>query len=332
MLNAAILGLGWWGRTIVETMRDSTLLQVSIGCDPAPAAAEQAARLGIALATDFAQILADPNIDAVILCTPHTQHPAQIIAAAKAGKHVFCEKPLCLTLDEAIQSVNACQHHRVTLAVGHERRFEPAIADLRAMIADGRLGTLLQMEGNFSQDKFLTLARDNWRMSPTEAPAGPMTATGIHLLDLAVSFFGPAERAWVQVAQLGSDLTNGDTLAALIRFKSGPSALLTAILATPFDGRLALYGSNGWAEIRDKSHPEAPEGWTLTVSIRGEERTITDYSPAPTVRANLEAFAIAASGGAAYPMPQPEMLATVAALEAIFRSSRTGALEDVVQA
>ncbi len=329
MLNAGILGLGWWGRTIVGTLRDSTAMRVVAGVDPAPHAAVEAARLGIRHAASLEDLTADPGIDAIILCTPHTQHPAQIMMAANAGKHVFCEKPLCLTLAEARQAVEACQRNNVTLAVGHERRFEPVIADVRQMIADGRLGALLQMEGNFSQDKFLTLPRDNWRLQPTEAPAGPMTATGIHLLDLAVSFFGPAEQAYVQVAQLGSDLSNGDTLAAMVRFHSGPTALLSAILATPFDGRLALYGSKGWVEIRDKTHPEAPEGWTLTVCLRGEPRVVTDYPPAPSVRANLEAFAAAATGGADYPMPQAQMLATVAALEAVFRSSRSLAIEAV---
>jgi predicted dehydrogenase len=331
MLNAAILGLGWWGRTIVQTMRPSDALRVVAGVDPAPHAASACAELGIRQLPDFAAALADPAIDTVILCTPHTQHAAQIQQAAAAGKHVFCEKPLCLTLADAQAAIAACNRHNVTIGVGHERRFEPAIADLRALIAAGGLGTLLQMEGNFSQDKFLTLPRDNWRLSPTEAPAGPMTATGIHLLDLAVSFLGPAERALVHVAQLGSDLSNGDTLAAMIRFRSGANALLTAILATPFDGRLALYGSEGWAEIRDKAHPEAPEGWTVTTVIRGEARVVKDYPPASSVRANLEAFAAQALGRGVYPMPQSQMLATIAALEAVFRSAVSGEIVGVAE-
>jgi len=331
MLNAAILGLGWWGRTIVQTMRASEALRVAAGVDPAPHAAAACAELGIRHLPDFAAALADPAIDTVILCTPHTQHAAQVQQAAAAGKHVFCEKPLCLTLADAQAAIAACNRHNVAIGVGHERRFEPAIADLRGLIADGGLGTLLQMEGNFSQDKFLALPRDNWRLSPTEAPAGPMTATGIHLLDLAVSFLGPAERALVHVAQLGSDLSNGDTLAAMIRFRSGANALLTAILATPFDGRLALYGSKGWAEIRDKTHPEAPEGWTVTTVIRGEPRVVRDYPPASSVRANLEAFAAQALGRGVYPMPQAQMLATIAALEAVFRSAASGEIAEVAE-
>ena len=328
-VRAAILGLGWWGRTIVDTMRDSTVLQIVTAFDPDPAAAGVAAQAGLRLADSFDEILQDPAISAVILCTPHTLHAAQIVRAAEAGKHVFCEKPLCLTRVEAATAIAACQHAGVQLGIGHERRFEPPILELRRMVEAGELGTPLQIEANFSQDKFLALSADNWRLSGAEAPAGPMTATGIHLLDLAVSFLGPVDNVLANVRQLGSNLANGDTLAALLAFRSGANALLTAILATPFDGRFAIYGSQGWAEVRDKAHPEKSEGWTLTTSIRGQERTTTVFPPAPAVRANLEAFATAVAGGAAYPVPLDQMLDTIAAFEAVVRSSRSRGIEAV---
>lgn len=328
-VNAAILGLGWWGRTIVDTMRDSAALRIVAAFDPDPAAAEIAARAGLTMAASFDEILRDPAITAVILCTPHTMHAAQIGRAAEAGKHVFCEKPLCLTRAEAATAIAACQRAGVQLGIGHERRFEPPILELRRMVEAGDLGTLLQIEANFSQDKFLALPADNWRLSGAEAPAGPMTATGIHLLDLAVSFLGPVDNVLANVRQLGSNLANGDTLAALLAFRSGANAMLTAILATPFDGRFAIYGSQGWAEVRDKAHPEKSEGWTLTTSIRGRDRTTTVFPPAPAVRTNLEAFATAVAGGAAYPVPVDQMLDTIAAFEAVVRSSRSRAIEAV---
>ena len=114
-----------------------------------------------------------------------------------------------------------------------------------------------------------------------------------------------------------------------MNFKSGGNALLSAILATPFDGRFAVYGNKGWAEVRDKAHPEAPAGWTLTVTRRGGEKTVREFPPAKAVLANLEAFAEAASGGAPYPMPQEQMIANVSALEAIFRSAQSGRVESV---
>ena len=106
-------------------------------------------------------------------------------------------------------------------------------------------------------------------------------------------------------------------------------ALLSAILATPFDGRLALYGNKGWAEVRDKAHPESPQGWTLTVTKRGGEKKVRDFAPAKAVLANLEAFADAAAGRAPYPVAQEQMIANVSALEAIFRSAASGEVEPV---
>ena len=101
------------------------------------------------------------------------------------------------------------------------------------------------------------------------------------------------------------------------------------MLATPFDGRFAVYGSKGWAEVRDKAHPEAPRGGVFTKKLRNEEKSAIDFPSSAAVLDNLEAFAEAAMGGAPYPVPQEEMLANIAALEAVFRSARSGRVEAV---
>jgi len=326
-VKVAVCGLGWWGRIIVPLIKTSSTLRVVRVADPAPEAAEFARQQGIPLAS-FDEILNEREVQGVVLCTPHTLHTDQIVRAANAKKHVFCEKPLGMSRADVLRSVAACNANGVKLAVGHEKRFEPPIQELMRLLQAGELGTPLQIEANFVQDKFLSLPADNWRLSAKEAPAGPMTATGIHLLDLSVGVFGAAQRVFASVRQLGSQLVNGDTLAILVDFGKG-HALLNACLATPFDGRFAVYGSKGWAEVRDKAHPEAPEGWTLTVVPRGKDRSVKTYPPAKAVLANLEAFAAAATGGAPYPVPQEQMVANVSALEAIFRSARTGRVEAV---
>ena len=327
MLNVAVCGLGWWGRVIVPLAKSSAKLKVVRVVDPDPAAASFASQQGIALCA-FDAVLKDPAVQGVVLCTPHTLHTDQIVRAANAGKHVFCEKPLSLSRSEVLRAIDAINKQKLTLAVGHEKRFEPPIQEALRMIKEGELGTPLQIEANFVQDKFLSLPADNWRLSVKEAPAGPMTATGIHLLDLSVGVFGAAQRVFASVKTLGSHLANGDTLAILVDFGKG-HALLNACLATPFDGRFAVYCSKGWVEVRDKAHPEAPEGWTLTVIPRGKERMVKSYPPAKAVLANLEAFAEAAGGGAPYPVPQEQMIANVSALEAIFKSARSGRVEQV---
>jgi predicted dehydrogenase len=329
MLNVAVVGLGWWGRIIVDLLSGGEKLRVIRVADTSPAGEAFAAERDIAFSSSFEHVLRDPAVHAVILCTPHTQHTDQIVAAAMAGKHVFCEKPLSMTRADVLRALAAVESAGVALAVGHEKRFEPPIMEVMRLVKAGTLGTPLQIEANFSQDKFLALSQDNWRLSGKESPAGPMTATGIHLLDLAVGVFGEADTVHASVKQLGSPLTNGDTLAALVTFRRGGHALISAILATPFVGRFAVFGSQGWAEVRDKTHPEAPEGWTLTTCLRGERAVSVDMPPAPAVLHNLEAFADAATGRAPYPVPREQMIANVSALEAIFRSAASGNIEKV---
>jgi len=325
-LGVAVVGLGWWGRIIVPLLKGSEKLKVVCGVDVQPVALD-----GVRTLTSLEEALREPEVQGVVLCTPHTLHTEQIVAAASAKKHVFCEKPLSLSRSDVLRAVKTCNDNEVVLAVGHEKRFEPPVQELVRMAKAGELGTLLQVEANFSQDKFLSLTADNWRMSEKEAPAGPMTATGIHLLDLSVGLLGPAQHVYAKVRQLGSRLTNGDTLGIMVTHKSGANSLISAILATPFDGRFALYGNKGWAEVRDKAHPEAPQGWTLTRAMRGKEKVSQDYPAAKAVLANLEAFADAAAKRTPYPVPQDQMIANVAALEAVFRSVKSGKAEEVEQ-
>ena len=323
-LGVAVVGLGWWGRTIASLLKGHKKFRLEMGVDVQPVQIE-----GLRVEKSFEAALESRAVDAVILCTPHTQHTEQIVQAASRLKHVFCEKPLSLSRAAVLRAVAECNRNGVKLAVGHEKRFEPPIQEVFRLARSGELGTLLQIEANFSQDKFLSLPADNWRLSSPEAPAGPMTATGIHLLDLSVGLLGPAERVFASVRQLGSQLVNGDTLGVLVTFRSGANALLSAILATPFAGRFAVFGNRGWAEVRDKAHPEAPEGWTLAHCARGGKPQVKDYPPAPAVLANLEAFADAAEGRAPYPVPQEQMIANISALEAVFRSAGSGRVETV---
>lgn len=325
VINAAVAGLGWWGQKIVADLADSEHLRVVLGVDPSEEARNRAT--GLRTAASFDEALADDTVDAVILCTPHGRHAGQIVAAAEAGKHVFCEKPLTTNGLEARAAVAAVEKAGVQLGIGHERRFEPAVQRLRAMCGDGELGVPLVLEGNFSQDKFLALPPDNWRLSATDAPVGPLSATGIHLVDLAIAVFGRPVEVWARLGTLATGFANGDTLTVTLGFDGGRTALLTAVLTTPFAGRVTVLGSRGWMEIRDREHPENPQGWDVTTVFRGGRPTTEFCPPHPSVRANLEAFARAAAGGAAYPVPYDEMLANADAFEAITRSTRTGRIE-----
>ncbi|HEU5283934.1 MAG TPA: Gfo/Idh/MocA family oxidoreductase [Burkholderiales bacterium] len=332
MLRTAVVGLGWWGTILVRTITGSDKLRVVRAVEPnAATAREVAAECGVPVTARYEDALADDSVDAVILATPHSLHEAQAVSAARAGKHVFVEKPLGLTLESALNIVRACRAARVVLAVGHERRFEPPQVELARLLTAGELGTPLQVEANFSHDKFLALAPGNWRLSAAEAPSGGMTATGIHLLDLAIALLGTPASVYAPCATLASALPNGDSLSLLVRFESGATATINVMLATPFVSRFALYGSRGWVEIRDQAHVEAPQGWRLTRNGASGEPVHTDYPVARPVLANLEAFADAVAGRDQYPISPRAMLLTVAALEATFHSSASGRIEPVAR-
>lgn len=245
MIKAAVIGLGWWGQTILKNLLDSQIISPVLAVDPLDRARASASALGIETAPRFEHALANANVDAIILCTPQKYHAEQIVAAAQSGRHVFCEKPLCTTAVDAAAAIAAVKKAGVQLGLGHERRFEPAIVEMRRRFASGEFGQPLLLEGNFSQDKFLKLPRDNWRFSTAANPAGPLSATGIHMVDLSIALLGRPISVWARLNQLGSDFENGDTLSMTIGFQSGATAMLGAVLATPFMGRLALLGSKG---------------------------------------------------------------------------------------
>lgn len=329
MIRAAVIGLGWWGQTLLKTLSNSAVIKPVLGVDPLAPARAAAAAHGVETAPRFEDALANKDVEAVILCTPQQHHAEQIVAAAQSGRHVFCEKPLCTTASDADAAIAAVKKAGVQLGIGHERRFEPAVIEMRRRFASGEFGAPLLLEGNFSQDKFLKLPADNWRLSNADNPAGPLSATGIHMVDLSIAMLGRPLSVWARLATLGSDFANGDTLSITIGFESGATAMLGAVLATPFMGRLALLGSKGWMEIRDRSHPEHSTGWDFTSVHRDETPATAFYPPHLAVRDNLEAFANAALGEAPYPVTLEEMLLNVRSFEAIQRSVKSGGIESI---
>jgi predicted dehydrogenase len=324
-VRVAIVGLGWWGRKMVAVLRSAgDKLEVVSAVEPDASARAFATDHGLDLTPSYDRTLARTDVEAVVLATPHSLHEEQIEKAVAAGKHVFCEKPLAMTKAGAERAVALCRGRQLVLGMGHERRFEPPVRDLLSAAADGQFGRILQVEANFSHDKFLKLDKSNWRLDASQAPAGGMTATGIHLTDLSIKLLGQARDVRVSCENLASEIPQGDTMSAHIRFKNGGTAYISATLATPFISRFAVFGTKGWIEIRDKAHVEAPDGWVITSAWAGTPITIRELGPAEPVRDNLIAFADAVRGRLDYPISGSDMINNIALLEAIIISARSG--------
>jgi predicted dehydrogenase len=324
MIKAAVAGLGWWGQHMLRRLRGSEHIRLIAAAEMNPLRAQLVAGPGLEVVESLDEVLSDPAIDAVILCTPHTLHGAQVLACAAAGKHVFCEKPLALTRADAERSVAACKAAGVVLGIGHERRYEPAIVEVRRLIGEGVLGTVMHVEANFSHDKLANVPAGDWRTSPKDAPAAGMTAMGIHLTDLFVAMLGQATEAFAVTTSRVAYPENGDVVSALLRFESGATAYLNAILVTPHYLCLTVFGSKAWVEVRNETHPDTPGPSSLTLQHADGRREVREYAWVDTVRANVEAFARAIEGEAPYPFTDAEKIGNIAVLEAICRSAAWG--------
>jgi predicted dehydrogenase len=330
-VGVALIGMGWWGKKMLNVLGAAPAdIRVVRAVEPNLETARTLCdEKGVNLTTNYSDALADPEVEAVVLATPHALHGAQIEAAVAAGKHVFCEKPLALTKAGAEKAVRLCRDAGLVLGMGHERRWEPPVAELLARADAGDFGRIHQIEANFSHDKFLALDRDNWRLKADQAPAGGMTATGIHLLDLSVRLLGPAQSVWCVCEQLSSDLPQGDTVAAYVKFRGGGTSYVSASLANPFVSRFAVFGSKGWVDIRDKAHVQAPDGWVVTSAKVGGPITTAQVPAAEPVRDNLVSFARAVRGVERYRITAEHLVNNIALLEAVFASARSGKIETV---
>ena len=304
MLDTAIAGLGRWGRTLVDSVRASERIRFVREVDPA-----------VAPASRLADALADPAVRAVVLATPHSLHREQVIASAQAGKHVFCEKPLALRAADAQAMIAACRRAGVVLAVGHNRRFWPAMRELKRLVAEGQLGQVLHVEGHNSNENSNRIT-GGWRTNPDESPGGGLTGAGLHVLDAFVGLCGPLRRVHAWLTTHRKDAPPLDTLCALYEFADGTSGTLATVRATPFYWRVHVFGSAGSAEVLGETE--------LVLRLSGKSPERTALEPQDSVRAELEAFADAVEGRAAYPIPMDQMLATVSAFEATVRSVDTG--------
>ena len=313
MIDAAIVGLGRWGRALVESVQGkSDRLRFALGVEPdAGAAREFAAVHGMKLSADYADALSDLAIGAVVLATPHSLHLEQVLAAARAGKQVFCEKPLALTEADARKMVDACERAGVVLGVGHNRRWWPAMRELKRIVDAGGLGTLLHVEGHNSNENSNQVT-GGWRTLPAESPGGGMTGAGLHVLDALVALAGPVRRVQARLLERKPPPAPQDSVSALLEFESGASGLLATVRATPFYWRVHAFGTKGNAEVLGETE--------MVLRMSGKSLQRLQMEPADSLRAELEAFADAVGKRAPFPVAPVQMLHTVAAFEAVLRA------------
>jgi predicted dehydrogenase len=335
MIRAAVVGLGWWGKTLVESVQDTSdairftrAATRTVSADTEAFAAEH----GLALAASFDELVADPDVDAVVLATPHSLHTSQVAAAAGAGKHVFCEKPFALTKADAETAVDAVTRAGVTLGLGYNRRFHPEMGKLRERIRSGALGTILHVEATMTFANALLLTPSQWRANREETPCGGLTPMGVHAVDGMIDLCGPIDEVYCQSFRRVVQIDADDTTSMLFRMREGMSGYLGTMTATGPGFSFQVFGSEGWVRLEGMTHVAGASSEERRTRLFGTCRFQPAKGPAEVweaerldvTRAALEAFAVAASGGAPYPIPVQQMVHGAAVTEAIVRSAASG--------
>src|SRR3981081_1604280 len=316
MIHAAIVGVGRWGRSLVEAALGHAHMKIVRAVEPDIKGAQGfCAEHRLELTDNLDAVLADDAIDAVLLATPHSLHPAQVMACAAARKQVFCEKPLALRHADAARMFGACRNAGVTLAVGHSRRFWPSMSALRDIVASGKLGSILQIEGHNSNENSNNVVA-GWRLSPEESPGGGLTGAGLHILDAFVSMMGPGRRVYAQVNSHQQGPPPLDTAIVTLDFVNGVTGTLATVRATPFYWRVHAFGTNGSAEVLDEV--------TLILRTTGNKPERISYPAINVLRTELDAFVDAIEGKRPFPVPEAEVLATLSAFEAALQSMTSG--------
>jgi predicted dehydrogenase len=317
MISAAVIGLGRWGKNIVESVQGkSKHLHFIRGLSKEPELVRDfAAAKGFELSTDFDEVISDPRVQAVFLATPHSLHVTQISAVAALGKPVWSEKPLALTRAEAARAVAATQKAGVPFALGNNKRCFSSMRELKRVVADGVIGDVLHIEGNFTNEHS-TRVLGGWRDDPRESPGGGMTGAGLHVIDAFVNLVGPIANVDARVFKQKAPPDPRDSAAALVQFESGATGVLATVRAAPIYWRIMVFGTKGWAEARDET--------VLTTALVGQQPETKVYAAVDSLGAILEAFGETIETGKPFIVTTDEMLDVAGAFEAIIRSMEQG--------
>jgi predicted dehydrogenase len=330
-VRAASVGLGRWAKVITEGVGQASGLEIT-GCFTGneERRAVFAGEHNCQPYPSYEAILADGDIEAVLLTTPHSAHHTQILASARAGKHVFVEKPMTLTVEQGREALTECAKAGVTLMVGHCWRRLGPVRRLKALIEGGELGTLLQTLGHFGNPRALDFGQESWRDQRRESPTGPFTGPGFHLLDVLHYLMGPVDSVCAASQRLFSQGPADDTAVAMLQFASGALGQVSSSFVTPNRYWLSIYGSEANAFVLLD-----PSGASLNPSgLKLQRRGTASAEPVQIPEGNMVAeqmaeFAQCVRAGSRPQTDGVEGLALVATLEALESSAESSSWKSV---
>ena len=327
-LRVGLIGCGGMGRRLAQELAAVPEARLVAVCDVVPdAAAAAGAALAVPWDADHRRLLARPDVDAVLVATPNGGHTPVVLTAAAAGKHVFCEKPLALTVAECDAAIAAAERHGVRLLVGHVLHLMPQFRRVLDLFGAGPLGRPLSAQvvhaGWFSDPQ----ARYRLRRATA---GGLLFDITIHELDFLLRLFGPVETVYAVTAnRLHPELDYEDDAHLLLRFRSGAAAQVLGSLASRLGASSGLIaGERGTLRYEEASPPRRGGAITYRLVEEGAPpvtETLAYDHGGGAYALELRAFTDWVLHGTAPPMSAAEGRAAVGVVEAAYRSAATGA-------
>ena len=281
MLHIGFIGCGGIARHHASCLAGMRNVRIVAAADiVARTARKFAADCGAGHAfTDYEKMLDLDRLDAVWVCTPTFQHAAPVVAAARAGKHVFCEKPMALNLRDALRMASVCQRHGVRLAIGFVRRFDPEWGKFKQVIQSGALGRPLVW-------RYLADGRpQNPWFRDAGKGGGPLMDGAVHNYDFAMQIFGPVESVQASALQFDPTSVGADTASVILNFASGDQHTLVwtwgmapGSACTSLNDTIGPQGSLQFgvtASSAPLSYDPGKQGALTLKSARGRERVYT---------------------------------------------------------
>lgn len=321
-LRVASIGLGRWGDMLATKAGEAGLGVVSCFARTPETREEFARTHGARPAASVDEVLSDPEVEAVLIATPHSTHADLVVEASQAGKHVLVDKPFTLTVAEGKRAVRAAEEAGIVLQVGHNRRRQPANRRLKELVEGGELGMIHYAEANLSYPRGLN-PRSGWRSDPAESPAGGMTGLGVHMADNLNYLLGRPARVAAFSKQIIAVGSLDDVTTATLEYHEGPLAFLGTSMVIPDIARTAVWGTGGAA------WNENDGARFFTQEVGAKDWVEQDIETLDTVRDELEEFASNVRTGSKPETGGPEALEATAVLEGIVESATTGRIVDL---
>jgi len=318
-VRVGCLGMGWWSDVLADAMVRSGRFEI-VTCYTRSDQKRLAfaAKYGCEAAPGYDAMLADTRVEAIVNTTPNNVHLETTRAAARAGKHVFLDKPIANTVAEGAALTAACREAGVILALGYQRRRESHFRWVRARIDAGEFGTLVNAEANISRDRLGQVDLTSWRYTAAGMPGGVLLQIGIHYTDVLEYLMGPVVAVTGRLAQLVLPGDNPDVASVVLEHESGALSTLNASYASASEYYLLnVYGKEATA------YYDLHQG--LRYLKRGEKTsTPVACDRGDAIVSELDEFADAVRGGGTPEMDGEKGTRSLAVVLAGIRSAREG--------